>query len=95
MQEEIKRRAERYKRLEGKKCETYPFTCMVRCGCCGKKYVRSGTQSYRTWTWRTRRKEGLKYCDAEIIPEEELMRLTAEILSGEVTEDTVRDKIAP
>lgn len=57
--------------------------------------MRSGTQSYRTWTWRTRRKEGLKYCDAEIIPEEELMRLTAEILSGEVTEDTVRDKIAP
>lgn len=37
----------------------------------------------------------MKYCDAEIIPEEELMRLTAEILSGEVTEDTVRDKIAP
>lgn len=93
VQEEIKRRAERYKSPEGKKCETYPFTGMVQCGCCGKNYVRSGTQSYRTWTCRTRRKEGLKYCDAEIIPEEELIRLTAEILSGEVTEDNVRDKI--
>ena len=44
-------------------------------------------------SWITRRKEGLKHCGAEIIPEEELYRLTAEVVCGEVTEDAVRDKI--
>ena len=32
-------------------------------------------------------------CGAEIIPEEELFRLTAEVIGGKVTEDAVRDKI--
>ena len=32
-------------------------------------------------------------CGAEIIPEEELFRLTAEVIGGEDTEDTVSDKI--
>lgn len=35
----------------------------------------------------------MAYCEAEIIPEEELIRLTAEVLGGEVTEDAVKDKI--
>ena len=68
--------------------KTYPFTGLVRCACCGKNYVRSGAPAYRTWTCRTRRREGLKNCGADIIPEDELFRLTAE-----VTEDAVRDKI--
>jgi len=32
-------------------------------------------------------------CDAEIIPEDELIRLASEVIGGEVTEDAVRDKI--
>ena len=35
----------------------------------------------------------MKNCGADIIPEDELLRLTAEVLGGEVTEDAVRDKI--
>ena len=35
----------------------------------------------------------MKHCGAEIIPEEELVRLTAEVIGGEVTEETVRNKI--
>lgn len=35
----------------------------------------------------------MKHCGAEIIPEEELFRLTAEVVGGEVTVDAVRDKI--
>ncbi len=58
-----------------------------------KNYIRSGAPAYRTWTCRTRRKEGLKNCGADIIPEDELFRLTAEVLGGGVTEDAVRDKI--
>lgn len=94
VQAEIDRRAEKYKSPDGKKStETYPFTSMVKCSQCGKSYVRSGSAKYRTWTCQTRRKEGLKYCDAEIIPEEELIRLTAEVLGGEVTKTAVRDNI--
>ena len=94
VQAEIKRRAEKYKSPDGKKStETYPFTSMVKCSRCGKSYIRSGSAKYRTWTCQTRRKEGLAYCEAEIIPEEELIRLTAEVLGGEVTKDAVRDKI--
>ena len=93
VQEEIKRRAEQFKHKEGEKTPTNPFSGLVRCCRCGKNYVRSGAPSYRTWTCRTRRKEGLKNCGADIIPEEELLRLTAEVIGGEVTEDAVRDKI--
>lgn len=93
VQEEIKRRAECFKSKEGRKAETYPFSGMVQCCSCGKNYVRSGTSKYRTWTCTQRRKEGLKACNAEIIPEEELLRLTAEVIGGEVTADTVQNKI--
>lgn len=94
VQEEIQRRAERFSSPDGiKTTQTHPFTSMVKCSLCGKSYIRSGSAKYRTWTCHTRRTEGLKCCGAEIIPEEELIRLTAEVLGGEVTEDTVRDKI--
>ena len=94
VQEEIQRRAEHFSSPDGNKSTTtYPFTSMVKCSQCGKSYVRSGSPKYRTWTCRTRREEGAKHCGAETIPEEELFRLTAEVVSGEVTEDAVRDKI--
>lgn len=93
VQEEIKRRAEHFKKKDGQKTQTYPFSGMIRCCRCGKNYVRSGAPSYRTWTCRTRRKEGLKNCSADIIPEDELLRLAAEVIGGEVTEDAVRNKI--
>lgn len=92
-EEEIKHRAEQFKHKEGQKSQTYPFSGLVRCGRCGKNYVRSGAPAYRTWTCRMRRKEGLEHCGADIIPEDELFRLTAEVLGGGVTEDAVRDKI--
>ena len=93
VQEEMKRRAEHFKHKEGTEMKTYPFTGLVQCGRCGKNYIRSGAPAYRTWTCRTRRREGLKNCGADIIPEDELFRLTAEVLGGEVAEDAVRDKI--
>ena len=94
VQEEIQRRAEYYASPDGNKSTVrYPFTGMVKCSRCGKSYVRSGSAKYRTWTCRTRREEGAKHCGADIIPEEELYRLTAEVIGGEVTEDAVRDKI--
>ena len=94
VQEEIRRRAEHFKHKEGQETPTYPFTGLVQCGRCGKNYIRSGAPAYRTWTCRTRRKDGPEHCGADIIPEDELFRLTAEVLGGEVTEDAVRDKIA-
>ena len=94
VQEEIQRRAEHFASPDGNKSTTtHPFTSMVKCSRCGKSYVRSGSAKYRTWTCRTRREEGTKHCGAEIIPEEELFRLTAEVVGGEVTVDAVRDKI--
>ena len=93
VQEEMKRRAEHFKHKEGTEMKTYPFTGLVQCGRCGKNYIRSGAPAYRTWTCRTRRREGMKNCGADIIPEDELFRLTAEVLGGEVAEDAVRDKI--
>jgi hypothetical protein len=48
---------------------------------------------YRTWTCRTRRRDGLEHCGADIIPEDELFRLAAEVIGCGVTEDAVRDKI--
>lgn len=55
--------------------------------------MRSGSSKYRTWTCHTRRTEGLKCCSADIIPEEELFRLTGEMFGGEVTADAIRNKI--
>ncbi len=93
VQEEMERRAEQFKHKKGEKTPTNPFSGLVRCCRCRKNYVRSGSPSYRTWTCRTRRREGMKNCGADIIPEDELFRLTAEAIGGEVTEDAVRDKI--
>ena len=93
VQEEMKRRAEHFRHREGEKTPANPFSGMVRCCRCGRNYVRSGAPSYRTWTCGTRRKEGLKNCGADIIPEDELIRLTEEVIGGEATKDAVRDKI--
>lgn len=93
VQEEMERRAEHFRHKKGEKTPTNPFSGLVRCCRCGKNYMRSGSPSYRTWTCRTRRKEGLKNCGADIIPEDELLRLTAGVIGCEATEDAVRDKI--
>lgn len=91
VQEEIRRRAEHFQCTEKRKTATYPFTGLVKCSCCGKNFNRNGTPKYRTWECSTRRRGNA--CDADIIPEEELIRLTAEVLGGEVTKDAVKDKI--
>lgn len=60
---------------------TYPFTGMLRCGCCGK-YYRRKVQKYRTlwicWTYNAR---GKKFCpESKQIPEDILYDKVCEVL---------------
>lgn len=60
---------------------TYPFTGMLRCGCCGK-YYRRKVQKYRTlwicWTYNAR---GKKFCpESRQIPEDILYDKVCEVL---------------
>lgn len=91
VQEELDRRAKHFKSLPDRINSTYPFTSLIVCGICGKKYIRDGTPTYRKWTCYARRR--FHTCDSEMIPEEELYRLTSEVIGEEVTEKAVSDKI--
>lgn len=97
VQDEIKRRAKKYK---SKSClKTYPFTGKIKCGLCGKNYKRkiaeSGTKYEKpVWICSTFNTYGKEYCLSSRIPEETLKKLGAEVLKiQKFDEDLFKGKI--
>lgn len=80
VQEEIKRRAEKFARPAPKK--TYPFTGLVICGNCGKHYRRKTTKSGVVWICPTYNTIGKEHCASKQIPESTLISTTEETLGS-------------
>ena len=84
VQEEMNRRAEHY--APSKQVPTsYPFTGLIRCSVCGKKYRRKTTASGIIWVCTTYNTHGKKACASKAIPESILYELTANIAIGDLT----------
>lgn len=89
VQEEIKRRANKYTH-PGVKQNTYPFTGMVVCGGCGKHYRRKVTKTGPVWICSTFNTMGKAYCPSKQMPENTLISITEGVLGGT---DVLYDKI--
>lgn len=60
----------------------YPFTGMIKCGCCGKSYRRKTITTGIVWICTTYNTKGKKYCPtAKQIPEEKLTLACCEVLN--------------
>ena len=74
-----------------------PFTGMIVCSSCGKNYKRKtvGGPTGHVWICSTYNLRGKEYCrDAKRIPEEELYRVTSEVLGQkEFDENTLKRTI--
>lgn len=90
VQAEIKRRAAKYQ-AEVHPKRQYPFTEMIRCGQCGKRYRRkiaaAGSKYAKpVWICTTFNTYGKNVCPSQQIPEKILIQKTAEVL-GLITFD--------
>ncbi len=65
-------------RSDSRKC--YPFTGMIRCEHCGKKYRRKKAVAGFVWQCSTYLQEGKDVCPAKQIPEGTLTAIAAEVL---------------
>jgi len=77
VQEEMARRRETFKG-EGYG-NRYPFTKLLVCSNCGKKYIRKTTAKGYRWMCSTFNNRGKKYCPSKMIPEEILTEISADI----------------
>ncbi|MHB1652327.1 MAG: recombinase family protein [Desulfitobacteriaceae bacterium] len=74
---------EQRRRLFGAKSNTrnrYPFSGVIQCGICGKKYKRKVRGGKPAWHCSTFLKEGKAACHARQIPEHVLYTASAEVL---------------
>ena len=68
----------------------YPFTGLIKCGCCGKSYRRKTTATGIVWICSTYNRKGKKYCPtAKQIPEDKLINACCEVLGISVFDDTL------
>lgn len=79
VQDEIQRRAEKHTH-PGVSKRRYPFTSLIECGCCGKHYRRKVTVTHPVWICSTFNTYGKSACPSKQIPEETLLRVTAQVL---------------
>ena len=90
VQEEIKRRAEKYK--PGKKQNApYPFTGKIVCANCGSHYRRKTTATGTVWICSTYNSQGKAACPSKQIPESTLTELCAEYGIEMITKITACD----
>jgi len=71
----------------------YPFTGIIKCGCCGA-YYRRKIQPYRiTWICHTYNTKGKKYCpDSKQIPEDKIYSACCEVLALEEFDEEIFKK---
>ena len=79
VQDEIERRS-RHHAPKGKKYYAqYPFSGLIVCGNCGKKYRRKVTRTGAVWICSTFNHKGKEACPSKQIPESTLKALTADV----------------
>ena len=77
---------EERRRLNGAKsdtCNRYPFSGIIQCGNCGKKYKRTVRVGKAVWQCSTFLHEGKAVCHAKQIPEHVLFTTSADVLGLE------------
>ena len=84
VQDEMNRRAEYYAPSKQAPA-SYPFTGLIRCSVCGKKYRRKTTVSGVIWVCTTYNTHGKKACASKAIPESVLYELTADMAISDLT----------
>ena len=73
---------------------TYPFSGIILCENCGKRYKRKKAVGKFNWQCSTFLQEGKAACPAKQIPEDTLMAVTAEVLGlPEFDEDVFKNSI--
>ena len=88
VQEEIKRRNAKIKRKVNP--VTSPFKGKIKCGCCGKNYLRKA-YAYRTfWVCATYARKGKDGCSSKRIDEGELFKIIEEL---KIKIDSIREII--
>ena len=80
VQDELRRRAEANGYKENRTPVMYPFTGMIVCAGCGKHYRRKAMRNNTVWICPTFNQKGKAFCPSKQIPEETLMRVTAELV---------------
>lgn len=81
VQEEIRKRAEKYTH-PGSKKSTYPYSGMITCGHCGKHYRRKMTHGGPVWICPTYNTSGPSVCPSKAIPERILEEIDINNLSA-------------
>lgn len=81
VQSEIRRRAEKHTH-PGVRKQTYPFTGLIECGCCGKHYRRKVTRARPVWICPTFNTLGKDACPSRQIPEDVLIAATEEVIGS-------------
>lgn len=81
VQNEIRRRAEKHTHPGARK-QTYPFTGVIECGCCGKHYRRKVTRARAVWICPTFNTLGKDACPSRQIPEDALIAATEEVIGS-------------
>ena len=81
VQNEIRRRAEKHTH-PGERKQTYPFTGLIECGCCGKHYRRKVTKARTVWICPTFNTLGKDACPSKQIPEDALIAATEEVIGS-------------
>ena len=73
----------------------YPFSGMIKCGCCGKSYRRKTTLTGIVWICNTYNKKGKRFCPtAKQIPEDILYDKCCEVLNlDEFDNEVFQDEI--
>lgn len=90
VQVEIQRRKEKY--APTKPRQTSPFTGLIICAICGKRYRRKTTATGPVWICSTYNTYGKTYCPSKAIPEEKLMQTAALVgHTGEITAITAHN----
>ncbi len=67
-------------RVDREEQKRYPFTGIIRCGLCDKKYQRRASKGRYFWICSTFQKEGKSSCPSKQIPEPTLIQITVEVL---------------
>lgn len=76
-------------RVDCEKQMRYPFTGIIRCELCGKKYQRRASKGRYFWICSTFQKEGKASCHSKQIPEPTLMKATAEVLGSDGFDEAI------
>lgn len=76
-------------RIDHEEQKRYSFTGILRCGLCGKNYHRRSSEGCYSWICPTFQKEGKSSCPSKRIPEPELMKAAADVLSLDAFDECI------